>query len=207
MPFPRKLLNEGEDVVLDLHPHWWYFAGPVAAVVAICVAAIALRNQDDGVGRFFFMAALVLVLAALVWMGVTYARWSTTNVVVTTDRLIHREGVLGKRGKEIPLERVNDLSVHQTFFERLIGAGDVTIESGGERGQQVFTDIGKPFIVQNVIYVEMERAKARDAGRGGGGQRELSIPEQLEKLDELRQRGIISQAEFDAKKTQLLERM
>ncbi|MGI8684290.1 MAG: PH domain-containing protein [Acidimicrobiales bacterium] len=208
MPFPRKLLNEGEDVVLDLHPHWWYFSGPVAAVVVSAVAAIALRNQNDGVGPFLRVVSLVLVLASVGWLAVTYAKWSTTNVVVTTDRLIHREGVLGKRGKEIPLERVNDISVHQTFFERLIGAGDVTIESGGERGQQVFTDIGKPFIVQNVVYVEMERAKARDADRAGGGRnRELSIPEQLEKLDDLRQRGIISQAEFDAKKTQLLERM
>ena len=205
MPYPKKLLNDYETVALDLHPHWWYFAGPVTAVVVTAVAAIFAYTKDV---TFLRIVTLVLVLAAVGWLAVTYAKWSTTNVVVTTDRLIHREGVLGKRGKEIPLERVNDISVHQTFFERIIGAGDVTIESGGERGQQRFTDIGKPFIVQNVIYVEMERAKARDADRSGGGRsRELSIPEQLEKLDDLRQRGIISQAEFDAKKTQLLERM
>lgn len=205
MPFPRKLLNEGEDVVLDLHPHWWYFSGPVTGVVVAAVAAIFAYTKDV---TFLRLVTLVLLLAAVGWLAVTYAKWSTTNVVITTDRLIHRTGVLGKKGKEIPLERVNDISVNQTFFERLISAGDVTVESGGERGQQVFTDIGKPFIVQNVIYVEMERAKARDADRSGGGrQRELSIPEQLEKLDDLRQRGIISQAEFDAKKAQLLERM
>lgn len=205
MPFPRKLLNEGEDIVLDLHPHWWFFAGPVTAVVASAVVAIFAYTRHVDLFRVF---SLVLVLASVVWLGVTYAKWTTTNVVVTTDRLIDREGVLAKRGKEIPLERVNDISVHQSFFERLIGSGHVTVESGGERGQQEFADIGKPFIVQNVIYVEMERAKARDAERhGGGGRRELSIPEQLEKLDDLRQRGIISQAEFDAKKTQLLERM
>ena len=203
MPFPRKLLNEGEDVVLDLHPHWWYFSRPVAAVVVTGVASIVLRSQND----ILRIVVLALVLASVVWLAVVYAKWSTTNVVVTTDRLIHRTGVLGKRGKEIPLERVNDIAVNQTFFERMLGAGDVTIESGGERGQQVFTDIAKPFIVQNVIYTEMERAKARDADRTTGGHRELSIPEQLEKLDDLRQRGIISQAEFDAKKTQLLERM
>lgn len=204
MPFPRKLLNEGEDIVLDLHPHWWFFAGPVAAVVVTAVAAIFAYTTDVTPLR---IATLLLLLAAAAWLAITYAKWATTNVVVTTDRLIDREGVLAKRGKEIPLERVNDISVNQTFFERIIGAGDVTVESGGERGQQVFADIGKPFIVQNVIYVEMERAKARDADRFAGAHRQLSIPEQLEKLDDLRQRGIISQAEFDAKKTQLLERM
>lgn len=204
MPFPRKLLNEGEDVVLDLHPHWSYFAKPVAAAVVAVVALIGLYDVND----YLRLALVALVLVTAIWVAVTYARWSTTNVVVTTDRLIHRVGVLGKHGKEIPLERVNDISVHQTFLERIIGAGDVTIESGGERGQQVFTDIPKPFLVQNAIYTEMERSKGRDADRlAGARQRELSIPEQLEKLDDLRQRGIITQAEFDAKKAQLLERM
>ena len=202
MPFPRKLLNEGEDIVLDLHPHWWFFVKPVLAVIVTVVAAVALRDNDPA-----RIALLVLIVLSVLWLSAVYARWATTHVVVTTDRLIHRVGVLGKQGKEIPLERVNDIAVNQTLFERLIGAGDVTIESGGERGQQVFSDIPKPFLVQNVIYTEMERAKAHDAARASGAGRQLSVPEQLEKLDELRQRGVISQAEFDAKKTQLLERM
>src|SRR5207245_7572205 len=33
MPFPHKLLNEGEDIVLDLRPHWMYFSGPTLAVL------------------------------------------------------------------------------------------------------------------------------------------------------------------------------
>jgi cytochrome c-type biogenesis protein CcmH/NrfG len=37
--------------------------------------------------------------------------------------------------------------------------------------------------------------------------REPTIPEQLEKLDELRKRGVITEAEFTAKKAQLLDRM
>lgn len=202
MPFPRRLLNEGEDVVLDLHPHWWSFSGPVSAVVATTLAAVLVRDVSDELA----MALLAVAGLALLWVAVRYARWATTNFVVTTDRLVFREGVLGKRGKEIPLERVNDIAVTQTLFERIIGAGDVTIESGGERGQQVFTDIAKPFLVQNVIYTEMERAGERDSARASG-QAVLSIPEQIEKLDELRRRGVITQAEFDVKKTQLLERM
>ncbi len=202
VPFPRKLLNDGEDVVLDLHPHWWYFVKPALLLV---VAAAAILVVRDGNNALLTMAT-VLLLAALVGLGARYARWATTHFVVTTDRLIFREGVLGKRGKEIPLERLNDIAVTQSLFERMIRAGDITIESGGERGQQVFTDIRQPFVVQNLIYSEIERAQARDAARAAGN-RQLSIPEQIEKLDELRQRGVISQAEFDVKKAQLLDRM
>ncbi|HVL91769.1 MAG TPA: PH domain-containing protein [Acidimicrobiales bacterium] len=201
MPFPRKLLNEGEDIVLDIHPHWWFFTGPVAVLALTVVGAVVAREID------VLRVALILgCLASLLWLGWRYARWATTNFTITTDRLIFREGVLAKRGKEIPLERLNDIAVSQSVFERLLGAGDLTTESGGERGQQVFADIPKPFLVQNVIYTEMERSGARDAARAAG-HRELSIPEQIEKLDELRQRGIISRAEFEAKKTQLLDRM
>jgi hypothetical protein len=60
--------------------------------------------------------------------------------------------------------------------------------------------------VQNEIYRQIEASQTRDADRSAG-RRELSIPEQIDKLDELRSRGVISQAEFDAKKAQLLDRM
>jgi hypothetical protein len=79
-------------------------------------------------------------------------------------------------------------------------------ESGGERGQQTFSDLPKPFLVQNAIYREIENAQARDAERISGS-RPLSIPEQIEKLDDLRRRGVLTGAEFEAKKKQLLDRL
>ncbi|HUR23387.1 MAG TPA: PH domain-containing protein [Acidimicrobiales bacterium] len=202
MPFPRKLLNDSEEVVLELHPHWWFFVQPTVLLLVAVVAAIALWE----VNGVLDVLLAVAVLVALLWLGARYARWATTNFVLTTDRLIFREGVLGKRGKEIPLERLNDIAVNQSLLERMIGAGDVTIESGGERGQQVFSDIPKPFLVQNTIYSEIERAQARDAARAAGS-RQQSVPEQIDKLDDLRRRGVITQAEFDVKKAQLLDRM
>lgn len=203
MPFPRKMLNEEEDIVLDLHPHWWFLVGPIVATIAASVLAVVLARVEVD---FVWLAGLVLVLVALLWLFVRYLKWRTTNFVLTTDRLIHRAGVLAKQGREIPLERINDLTVNQSLFERIIRAGDVLIESGGERGQSLLSDLPNPFAVQNAIYTEIERAQARTADRTAG-RRELSVPEQIEKLDELRQRGLITNAEFEVKKAQLLERM
>jgi uncharacterized membrane protein YdbT with pleckstrin-like domain len=204
MPFPRKLLNEGEDVVLDLRPHWWFLSGPVAAVVAAVALTVWVLNvTDNDAARI--AAAVVLVVSAL-WLAGRYARWATTNFVVTTDRLIYRSGVIAKHGKEIPLDRLNDITFHQSVFERLIGAGDLMIESGGERGQQTFSDIRRPALVQNEIYRQIELSQNRLADRMAG-RAALSVPEQIEKLDELRRRGVISQAEFDAKKKKLLDQL
>lgn len=204
MPYPRALLNEGEDVILDLQPHWWTFVKPGATVAALVALLLLVATGIDNDALVSLVSLLLLV--ALGWLGVRYLRWVTTNFVLTTDRLIHRSGILAKTGREIPLERLNDITVHQSLFERLIGAGDLMVESGGERGQQHFTDVRRPFVVQNAIYREIERARAREADRHQG-RRELGIPEQIEKLDELRRRGIVTQAEFDAKKAQLLDRM
>jgi hypothetical protein len=88
----------------------------------------------------------------------------------------------------------------------MIGAGDLIIESAGERGQEVFPDLPKPGLIQNEIYRQLEGGKVRQADRMSG-RRELSIPEQIEKLDELCRRGVITRAEFEAKKTDLLNRL
>jgi uncharacterized membrane protein YdbT with pleckstrin-like domain len=204
MPFPRKLLNDGEDVVLDLHPHWWFFVRPSLAFVASVVLGIVVGPKVHN----WIVRDLLLALMAVtaLWWLFRYVKWRSTNFAVTTDRLIFRSGVLSKSGREIPLDRVNDISFHQSLFERMIGAGDLMIESAGERGQEAFTDIPKPARVQNVIYAEIDRSKARDADMAAG-RAPLSIPEQIEKLDELRQRGVLTQAEFDLKKTQLLDRL
>ena len=204
MGFPRKLLNEGEDVVLDLRPHWSTLALPVAALVVVLAGAV-VANVADAPSWTGYPILVVIVLVVL-WSALRWLRWTTTNFTVTNDRIVYRSGVLAKKGREIPLDRVNDISFAQSIFERLIGAGDLMIESAGQQGQERYTDIPHPSKVQNVIYREMERFRGREADRSAG-RHELSVPEQLEKLDELRQRGVISQDEFDAKKAQLLERM
>jgi uncharacterized membrane protein YdbT with pleckstrin-like domain len=202
VPFPRKFLNENEEIVLDMRPHWSFLAGPVIALVAALVLAIFARNMPD----WLQLTILGLAGVALVWIFARWARWYTTNFVVTTDRLIYRHGVFTKKGQEIPLERLNDVSFHRSLIHRMLGAGDLLIESAGERGQQPFDHIAHPERVQNIIHREIEAAQARDADRMAG-RRELSPLEQLEKLEELRQRGVISQAEFEAKKAQLLDRL
>lgn len=209
MPFSRKLLNEGEDVVLDLHPHWWFLAKPLLALLlASGLGLWVLAGWSDAPGLAEAVAG-VLVLAALVWFGLTYARWATTNFVVTTDRLIYRHGVLAKRGVEIPLDRVNTVFFSQTVFERVLGSGDLTIESAGEMGRQAFSNVRKPSAVQNEIYKQMEANENRKFDRVGRGPSpgQASVPEQIEQLDGLRRRGLISDQEFEAKKRQLLERM
>lgn len=207
MPYPRKLLNPGEQISFDLHPHWWYFA-PLGAwfvlIAAGAVAATALLKHSAQTYTLLGVAAVFVIW--LVWFLVRFAEWRTTHYVLTSDRLIVRSGVLGKQGREIPLERINDLSYHQSLFERVVGAGDLMIESAGERGQDTFPRIPHPDRAQQAVYSAMEDNRQRISGVHVE-QREASIPDQIAELAKLRDQGAVSDAEFQAKKAELLGRM
>ena len=205
MPFSRKLLNEDEDLVLDLHPHWVYFLKSGLVFIAAVALGIWLLTWDSP--DFVGIGSAGLIVLALLWLGLTYTKWVTTNFVVTTDRLIYRHGVLSKHGIEIPLERVNTVFFSQSILERIVGSGDLVIESAGELGRQDFSNVRKPSAVQNEIYKQMEANENRKFDRVNAPRVGQTIPEQIAQLDDLRRSGALTQAEFDQKKQELLDKM
>ena len=124
--------------------------------------------------------------------------------------------MLGKHGVEIPLDRISNINFNQSMWERVIGAGDLEIESAGRDGQTKFDDVWHPDAVQQELYQQMEEhARARASYAAGAPAPApapapspgASVPEQLDQLAALRDRGVITAAEFEAKKAQLLDRM
>lgn len=207
MAYPKKLLNPGERIAFDLHPHWWYFAPVVGWAVLILAGAVAATVLLKSNAQTYTLIGVgVVAVIWLIWCLVKVFEWRTTHFVLTGDRLIVRSGVLGKQGREIPLERVNDLSYHQSLFERMVGAGDLMIESAGQRGQDTFPMIPHPDRAQQMVYTEIENNRQRISGVHVE-QQEDSIPEQIAKLAKLRDEGVVTDAEFQAKKAELLSRM
>ena len=215
MAFPRKLLNNDEEIVLDLKPHWLFIALQSGVLVLVVVLALLIGiawNPDNALDNVLDVVATVAVVGVAAWFGLTYARWVTTMFVLTTDRIISRWGIISKNGTDIPLERVNTVFFSQGVLERMVGAGDLTIESAGERGTNHFSNIRKPNVVQKEIYTQIEANENRKFDRMRGPAPEApsaddSIPAQIEKLSELHQRGVLSDAEFARKKAELLDRM
>jgi uncharacterized membrane protein YdbT with pleckstrin-like domain len=203
MAYPSRLLNDNETVSVELHPHWWFLAGPVTAVVAaIAAGVVTLLATDPGSSSrtVAVWAVLLAIAVSSCWLVLRYARWTTTHFVITSRRVIFRTGLLTKSGIEIPLDRVNTVHFHQGLLERLVGAGDLLIESGGESGQQRFTDIRQPDRVQRVIHAEMEAREQR--GRGPDGV--LDVAGQLERLESMLLRGTLTSEEFERQKRRLL---
>lgn len=203
MAYPRRLLNDHETVTVDLHPHWWFLAAPTIAVVASIgagVATLMMTETDTTAQSMAGWASLAALAGSAVWLVVRYARWLTTHFVITNRRLIFRSGLLTKRGIEIPLDRVNTVHFHQGVWDRVVGAGDLLIESGGESGQQRFTDIRQPDRVQRVIHAELDLGRQRP-----GGDAVVDVAGQLERLESMLMRGSLTPDEFERQKRRLLE--
>jgi uncharacterized membrane protein YdbT with pleckstrin-like domain len=207
--FPRRLLIEGEDVVVELRPHWIALVVPIAVTILVVVGwGLAFGwAPDAGAGRTTVVwgAAIVAVLLLLAYVLPRIVAWATSIFVVTTDRIIHRKGLVAKYSMEIPLEAINDVRFQQGVFERLIGAGDLIIESAGERGRQVFADIRHPEEVQREIYAQGEQNKER-MYQGGPPRGAPSTAGELERLADLRDRGVLTPEEFEAQKRRILGR-
>jgi membrane protein YdbS with pleckstrin-like domain len=208
MPFPRRLLNDYETVVLDLHPHWWFFGWPAIATGATVIASLVVRAQLDGATETAMSSLLLaLLVVSAAWLIVRLLDWRSTYFVVTSHRLIFRRGLLSRTGVEIPLEKINNVNFHQSIAERLLGCGDLIIESASEGGQSKFSDVVNPDRVQGIIHTAIQERLSTGPGLSprSASTSPMDIADQLERLEGLRDRGVLTDAEFEDQKQRLLD--
>ena len=157
MGYPTKLLADGEEVVLDLHPHWKRLVVPVLLLIAVLgLTGFLLGQVDNGTGQLVIAGVAVLLIVVLV--GVPFLRWRTTLFVVTNRRVVVRTGVLSREGRDVPLSRINDVTFSHDLLERILGCGTLVVESAGERGQVTLTEVPQVETVQRTLYNLVERA-------------------------------------------------
>ena len=164
MAYPKGLLSDGEEVVLDLHPHWRALVVPLGLVpVTIGIGAFLAAIAPDGSAqKWLRLAILVVAVAVLVWFSLRpYLRWATKHYVVTTNRIVLREGVVARNGRDIPLNRINDVTFSHSVLERLFGSGTLVVESAGERGRVVLADVPTVEQVQRTVYDLVQAADER----------------------------------------------
>ena len=217
MAYPKNLIQDGETVALDLRPHWWYFSRNILTgipLLIIVVIVLANVDTDDTLGKGAYWVVALVFLAWAGWLVLKYFQWVMTYFVVTSRRVIYRTGVLSKKGVEIPLERINNINFHQRIIDRLIGAGDLDIESAGKDGQSHFDFVRHPDGVQHEIYRQMETRNmpqnfppAAAAPAPAPVAPAANVPDQIEQLAHLRDQGHITPEEYEQKKAELLGRM
>jgi uncharacterized membrane protein YdbT with pleckstrin-like domain len=162
-------LAEGEQFVLRLHPHWKTLVKPffiLAVIIAAAIAALIMLPARSSLDVARDAIAVVVVLAVIVWCVVPLLHWRTTSYELTTRRLRLREGILSRSGRDFPLTRISDVSFSHGLIDRLLGCGNLVVESAGEHGQLVLRQIPGVEQVQATLFQlvgeEQERLARED---------------------------------------------
>jgi membrane protein YdbS with pleckstrin-like domain len=275
MAIPRKFLNEDEELLAELHPHWIFLFGPLFTSLGVWAALIVILIVWQNPPGWINYPVVVFALIPGLWLLGRYVRWRSYDVALTSTRILVRQGILGRDTVQLRLQRVTEVNIRQELFERLLQTGSLIIDVQGEDDSMTLEYMRKPAIVQRVINSQIneivgggqrepipadmlpheQRGRGRHApddyyderphdgphdglddehdtppfGVGGSapstepGPTTASTPsapstatqsalpfeirDRLIELDDLRRRGILSEEEFAAKKSQLLDRI
>ncbi len=148
-------LGDDEWVELEAHPHWKALVPPALTLIVTCglasfIVALLPGGKDQGPGRA--VVAVLAALVVLVWSLLPFLRWRSTRFVLTSRRLVTREGILRRRGHDLPLARVHDVSFSRTLVERMLGCGTLVVEWAGEQGEFVLNDIPRVADLQRRLH-------------------------------------------------------
>jgi uncharacterized membrane protein YdbT with pleckstrin-like domain len=157
-------LAEGEQVVLRLHPHWKTVLAPLLILAATVVGLLMLllfvaAARDSGPARIAL--AVVALVIVITWVARPLLRWRTTSYELTNRRLRLRAGIVTRTGRDFPLSKISDVSFSQGLLDRLLGCGRLVVESPGERGQLVLTEIPRVQHVQATLFQLVENEQDR----------------------------------------------
>jgi len=212
----HSLLGENEEILLVSRQHWFVLFGMVALeliamIVLVIIVAIAqayLPNYPISFGFFLLIIPLIsLVREYLIWWNRQY--------VITSRRVIQISGIINKNVIDSSLEKVNDVKMVQSFWGRLYGFGNVEILTASELGVNLFKRIGNPVRFKTTMLnaksrLEMEQAGAflnRENDSEPNEVQSSDIPSLLERLGALREKGVLTEEEFEKKKADLLAKM
>ena len=202
--YVQGLLGQNERIVLATRQHWFVLFSNIVLeivltlVLIVGVSAAATVNPLAGFG-------FILVLVPLIGMLRDILIWRNREYIVTNRRVIQINGVFSKDVVDSSLEKVNDVKMNQSFFGRMFGYGDIEILTASETGDNLFRRIGDPIKFKTAMLNSKE--KLGYEGTSTQTQRADDIPAQIAELDKLRKQGIVTEAEFQAKKKELLAKM
>lgn len=198
------LLADNERILMETHQHWFVLFNKIFLEIILIVIIIA-ASLFAAAYYPIAIAGLALVLVPLAGMIKDIMVWRNQAYLVTTRRVIQIAGVLNKDVVDSSLEKVNDVKLSQSFFGRIFGYGDVEILTASELGVNLFHQIANPVEFKTEMLNAKERLGLEEIGIAA--QASEDIPTMIEKLDVLRRRGVLSEAEFQQKKAELLAKM
>jgi uncharacterized membrane protein YdbT with pleckstrin-like domain len=201
----HSLLGENEKIEFVARQHWSILVRSILAEVLIAILLVGAVSIALTFTAGIAAIAYVLLVIPLGMLTRDVLIWWNNQYVVTNRRVIQIRGVFNKNVTDSSLEKVNDVKMEQSFLGRMFDYGDIEILTASELGASRFAWIEKPVRFKTAMLNAKERMGSDELPRRPSGSQD--VPAMIEQLDQLRREGVLSEAEFQAKKAQLLSRL
>lgn len=204
----KTLLGMDEQILRVARQHWFVLVRSIILEIFIILIIIALAAAL--VSFFPPLAPFILPLTLLVLLFpiATFVRdilvWANQQFVVTTRRVIHVKGLFNKSVIDSSLEKVNDVKMDQSYLGRVFDYGNIEILTASELGVNQFSMIEQPVKFKTAMLNAKAQLEHGDIARAYPAP---DIPGMIAELDVLRQQGVLTEAEFQQKKAELLAKM
>ena len=225
MSYADSLMAKNEQVLYRGRQHWLAPVSdalrPIVLVLAgLVILFLAVFIKADGFfWQIMFGLSAILIVVGLVWTGIVYLTWRAEEYVITTRRVLKIEGVLDKKSGDSSLDKINDAVLKQGLLARMLHYGDLEILTANEEG------IDRYEMLAHVVEFKMAMLNAKNQLEDGLRRPALAsvapvpsassatatssddVTVTLTKLADLRDKGAITAAEYEAKKAELLGRL
>jgi uncharacterized membrane protein YdbT with pleckstrin-like domain len=202
----KTQLKTDEKLILETKLHWFTMVLPFTVLLASLILGIFLS-------RYSGYWLLITLFAALYFFYKMVERnnniWAVTNL-----RVIDEFGVFSNNSKESPLDKINNVTYNQSLWGKIFGFGTVQIQTAAEIGSTTYSLVQDPAKLKDSItrmqeeykeyQIKKQAAELANAILAGQQNSKTDVPAELEKLFELKQRGIITEEEFITRKTKIL---
>jgi uncharacterized membrane protein YdbT with pleckstrin-like domain len=206
----RDHLQEGEQILYRAYPSRVPLVPPLTLAAVGALVGLVAWNLSGRQQGWVLALGGVVVGVALLWALARYVELAANQYVLTDRRLLRIRGIISQSSMDSYLDKVNNVEHHQTFWGRLLGYGDVEIDTAG--GAEVFPRISQPLAFKRAVDAAILAYRKGSAGPPAATSASPSSPssapaERIRQLKRLLDDGLISPAEFEAKRKQLLDQI
>jgi membrane protein YdbS with pleckstrin-like domain len=211
MGYAEKNLAPGESILYRARYHWVFYRFSIVVLFLAAVLgffALRARSVQEGEQTASWVAWLALAFAVigLVTFVARRIRANMDEFVVTNRRVIRKVGLIAREVQHAPLEKIQDITIEQGIMGRMLGYGTVIVETASEKGMLIFPAVASPESFRTHVW-----------GQGPlTGQPASAVPAspapptprtRLEELESLKQKGLLSQEEYAAKRQEILSHL
>jgi uncharacterized membrane protein YdbT with pleckstrin-like domain len=151
MKYIDRVLGKNEEIVHETGLHWIVFLGPVICLAFAGFAAGELNWNDAGKTPAAAFVAVIFGALGLFGFIKGMVDWWTTEIAVTTHRVVYKRGLIARTTIEINFNRIEGLDVKQSILGRMLNFGTVVIRGTG-LGIQPMRDVAGPIELRKAAF-------------------------------------------------------